>query len=204
MAADDAGARLARDARRFDYAGLLTARRTVLRPVSDVQADSRQSSDPCVSPEHSATSPEEFLPTSNGRGTPSPNTQLPPVELTECRTIATHIESAAVPIASIMMQQQYDHSNLLGTLSREIAAFCGDTAIATGGPWEAYVVLNERILPSTELHVSLSHFDLQLRFDARDREAHRLLSGHCTALERELDAMLRAWGCPRSVRITVW
>jgi type III secretion control protein HpaP len=65
-------------------------------------------------------------------------------------------------------------------------------------------VLSDRLLASTELQVSLSHFDLQLRFDARDRDARQLLLAHSVALERELDAMLRAWGQPKTVRITVW
>ena len=89
-------------------------------------------------------------------------------------------------------------------LSREVAAFCGDPAVAAAGQWEAQVVLNDRILPATELQVSLSHFDLLLRFDTQDREARQLLLAHSIALEHELDAMLRAWGQPRTVRLTVW
>ncbi|VWC56517.1 type III secretion protein HpaP [Burkholderia lata] len=202
-AQDDAGPPSVRGARRFDYAALLAARRTVVRPVSDAPPASRQPDDPVESGD--ATAPSDSYPLmSNERDAPSHDREPTSAELAECRAIAARISHAAAPIAAVTLQEQRDHLGLLGVLSREIAAFCGDAAVAAGGPWEAHVVLNDRILPATELHVSLSHFDLQLRFDAQDRDARQLLLGHSMVLERELDAMLRAWGQPKTVRITVW
>ncbi|MGU7810738.1 type III secretion system protein SctP [Burkholderia sp. AW49-1] len=201
---DDASPRAARSARRFDYAALLAARRTVVRPVSDAPPASRQGDDSPGEPDPSSGRAETVPLISTERDTPASDTAPTPAELAECRTIAARIASAAAPIATVTLQEQRDHLGLLGVLSREIAAFCGDPAVAAGGQWEAHVVLSDRILASTELHVSLSHFDLQLRFDTRDHEARRLLLAHSVALEQELDTMLRAWGQPRTVRLTVW
>lgn len=201
---DDASPRAARGARRFDYAALLAARRTVVRPVSDAPPASRQQDDPSAEPDPSSARAEHFPLISNERDTPASDPAPTSAELAESRTIAARIASAAAPIATVTLQEQRDHLGLLGVLSREIAAFCGDPAVAAGGQWEAHVVLNDRILASTELHVSLSHFDLQLRFDTQDREARQLLLAHSVALEQELDTMLRAWGQPRTVRLTVW
>ncbi|MGS0891219.1 type III secretion system protein SctP [Burkholderia stagnalis] len=203
-APEDAGPPSARGTRRFDYAALLAARRTVARPVSDAPPASRQPDDPAAGSDDAFAPPDGYPLISNERDAPSRDAEPTPAELAECRAIAARIAHAAAPIAAVTLQEQRDHLGLLGVLSREIAAFCGDAAVASGGPWEAHVVLNDRILASTELHVSLSHFDLRLRFDTQDRDARQLLLAHGMALERELDAMLRAWGQPKTVRITVW
>ncbi|AOL06892.1 MULTISPECIES: type III secretion system protein SctP [Burkholderia] len=201
---DDATPRTARGARRFDYAALLATRRTVARPVSDAPPASRQQNDPSDEADPSSGRAEPFPLISNERDAPASDPAPTPAELAECRAIAARIASAAAPIATVTLQEQRDHLGLLGVLSREIAAFCGDPAVAAGGQWEAHVVLSDRILAATELHVSLSHFDLQLRFETQDREARQLLLAHSVALEQELDTMLRAWGQPRTVRLTVW
>ncbi|OXI96261.1 MULTISPECIES: type III secretion system protein SctP [Burkholderia] len=201
---DDAPPRTARGARRFDYAALLATRRTVARPVSDAPPASRQQNDPSDEADPSSGRAEPFPLISNERDAPASDPAPTPAELAECRAIAARIASAAAPIATLTLQEQRDHLGLLGVLSREIAAFCGDPAVAAGGQWEAHVVLSDRIVAATELHVSLSHFDLQLRFETQDREARQLLLAHSVALEQELDTMLRAWGQPRTVRLTVW
>lgn len=201
---DDAGPVPARGARRFDYAALLAARRTVARPVSDAPPASREPDDAGAEPDPSPAPHEQVPLISNERDAPAPDTWPTPAERAECEAIAARIASAATPIASVTLQERRDHLGLLGVLSREVAAFCGDPAVAAAGQWEAQVVLNDRILPATELQVSLSHFDLLLRFDTQDREARQLLLAHSIALEHELDAMLRAWGQPRTVRLTVW
>nr|WP_264159013.1 type III secretion system protein SctP [Burkholderia vietnamiensis] len=201
---DDASPRSGRGARRFDYAALLAARRTVVRPVSDAPPASRRPDDPNDEADSSPARAEAAPLISTARDIPTSDPAPTPAELAECRAIAARIASAAAPIATVALREQRDHLGLLDVLSREIAAFCGDPAVAAGGQWEAHVVLNDRILASTELHVSLSHFDLQLRFDTQDREARQLLLAHSVALEQELDTMLRAWGQPRTVRLTVW
>ncbi|WP_175997481.1 type III secretion system protein SctP [Burkholderia stabilis] len=193
-----------RGARGFDYAALLGRRRTVVRPVSDAPPAARAQDDRDAAPETAVPHPGTFSSVPTGYETADSESHLTPTELLECRAVGTRIANAAAPIASVALQAQRDHLRLLDALSREIAAFCADGAVATGGQWEAHIVLSNRILPATELHLSLSHFDLQLRFDAKDLEARQLLLAHSTALEQALDTMLRAWGQPKRVRITVW
>ncbi|WP_175891556.1 type III secretion system protein SctP [Burkholderia cepacia] len=194
--------RSAHGVHRFDYAALLAARRTVVHSVSDAPHALDQQDEPSDEADPSSGRAECFPLISNACDTPEPVPM--PAEPVKSLTIATHIAHAAAPIASVTLREERDHLGLLGALSRAIAAFCGDPAVATGVQWEAHVALSDRILASTELHVSLSHFDLQLRFDTQNCEARQLILAHSVALEHELDTMLRAWGQPRTVRITMW
>ncbi|OXJ06582.1 type III secretion system protein SctP [Burkholderia sp. AU6039] len=190
--------------RGFDYAALLARRRTVVRPVSDAPRAARSRDDRDAAPDTAVPLPGTFSSLPIEYETADSELHLTPTELLECRAVGTRIASAAAPIASVALQAQRDRLRLLDLLSREIAAFCSDGAVATSGQWEAHIVLSDRILASTELQLSLSHFDLQLRFDAKDLEARQLLLVHSTALEQALDTVLRAWGQPKRVRITVW
>ncbi|MCA8023430.1 type III secretion system protein SctP [Burkholderia metallica] len=201
---DDSSPRSPRSTRKLDYSALLATRRTVVRPVPDAPPASRQQDDPSNEPDPSSRRTDDFPLISNEHEPPSSHAELTPAELAECRVIATRIANAAAPIASATLQERRNHLGLLSALSREIAEFCSDPAVAAGGQWEAHVVLNDRVLASTELHVSLSYFELQLRFDTQNSEARQLLLAHSIALERELDSMLRAWGQLRTVRFTVW
>ncbi|RZF23807.1 type III secretion protein [Paraburkholderia sp. UYCP14C] len=89
-------------------------------------------------------------------------------------------------------------------LVREVAAFCADPAIGDARNWEVRIPLDARILPDTVLYLSLSRFWLSLRFDTRGIEARQLLFDHSAMLERELTALLNAWGTPRDIELTVW
>ncbi|WP_323123316.1 type III secretion system protein SctP [Burkholderia alba] len=200
----DADPSPARGVRRFDYAVLLAARRTVVRPMSGAQPTLCPSDSRSTESDPPSAKPEDYRLISNERDTPSPDAGPTPAELAECRAISTRISNTATPIAAAALREQRDHLSLLGALSRDITAFCGNAAVAAGGPWEAHIVLSERILASTELHMTLSHFDLQLRFDTQDCDARQLLLTHSTALERDLDSILRVWGQSKVVRITVW
>ncbi|VWC38117.1 type III secretion protein HpaP [Burkholderia lata] len=193
-----------RGARGFNYAALLARRRTIVRPVSDAPTAARSRDDRDAQPDTAVPPSGSFSSLPTEYETADAESHLTPAELLECRAVGSRIASAAAPIASVTLQAQRDHLGLLDVLSREIAAFCTDGAVASGGQWEAHLVLSDRILAATELQLSLSHFDLQLRFDARDLEARQLLLAHSTALEHALDTMLRAWGQPKRVRITVW
>lgn len=188
----------------FDYAALLAARRTLVRPVSDTPSAFHQQHHPFDESSAFNAPSENFPLISKEHDRPAAESLPTAAEVAECQAIAARIANAAAPIASITLQEQHNHLGLLDILSREIATFCSDPAIANSGHWEVHVTLNDQILASTELHVSLSYFDLQLRFDTQDREARQLLLTHSVALEYELSTILRAWGQPRTVHISVW
>lgn len=125
-------------------------------------------------------------------------------ESAERQALRARVAGAAMPVVSAVYQQQQRCIQLLGSLAREIGAFCSERAIADAGNWEVQLPLDQKLLPQTTLYLSLSRFRLQLRFDAPDTAARQLLLDHSSLLERELDTMLRAWGEAREIELTVW
>ena len=118
--------------------------------------------------------------------------------------MADHVREAAQPIVAAVFRAQANMFDLACTLAQEIAAFCGDPAVGEAGNWEVQVPLDPALLPNTTLYLSLSPFKLSLRFDTSDVDARQLLLNHGSTLERELDALLNAWGAPRDIELTVW
>ncbi|MBW9102111.1 type III secretion system protein SctP [Paraburkholderia phenoliruptrix] len=114
------------------------------------------------------------------------------------------LPAATMPAVDALFRTQGHFLELARSLAREVAAFCADPAIGEAGNWEVRMALDERILPHTTLYLSLSRFWLSLRFDTRGIETRQLLFDHSAMLERELAALLNAWGTPRDIELTVW
>lgn len=221
---DAAAARSASRGRGFDYASLLGRRRAVLRlnhqgdAGADAGAGSQDghSADDAETVEHASipVAPRPFFSHDDGSGPQASedaagssangaasagNTPLP-----ERLAIRSRVEDAAQPVVSAVYRQQQRFVQLLGSLAREIGAFCGDPSIAEAGNWEVQLPLDQKLLPQTTLYLTLSRFSLQLRFDTTDTVARQLLLEHSALLERELDSLLRAWGEARDIELTVW
>ncbi|PQV53157.1 type III secretion system protein SctP [Paraburkholderia sp. BL21I4N1] len=220
--ADDAAARSASRGRGFDYASLLGRRRAVLRlnHQGDAHAGAGSQDDPSAhdaeAVEHASipAAPQPFF--SHDEGS-SPQTaedaagsrangaaSAGHTPLPERLAIGSRVEDAAQPVVSAVYRQQQRFVQLLGSLAREIGAFCGDPSIAEAGNWEVQLPLDQKLLPQTTLYLTLSRFSLQLRFDTTDTVARQLLLEHSALLERELDTLLRAWGEARDIELTVW
>ncbi|SOE98530.1 Type III secretion protein (HpaP) [Burkholderia sp. OK233] len=209
--------------RGFDYASLLGRRRALHRLNSnantDTHAGSQGGSDadaaedaadaPAPSAPHpfarsggdagpdasaNAASGADTNPSASADSTPSP----------ESLVIGARVADAAAPVVTAVYRQQQRFVQLLGSLAREIGAFCGDPSIAEAGNWEVQLPLDQKLLPQTTLYLTLSRFSLQLRFDTPDTATRQLLLEHSALLERELDSLLRAWGEAREIELTVW
>lgn len=109
-----------------------------------------------------------------------------------------------LPIVDSMFRTQSHFLELATSLATEVAAFASDQAIGDAGNWEVQMPLDRAILPDTTLYLSLSRFRLSLRFDTPDADTKQLLLHHSALLERELDQLLRAWGTPRDIELSVW
>ncbi|NYH12961.1 type III secretion system protein SctP [Paraburkholderia bryophila] len=219
---DDAAARSASRGRGFDYASLLGRRRAVLRLNHQAGADADtgsqdgQPSDDAEVAEHASipAAPRPFFAHEDGSGSPAAEdgagssangaASASNTLLTERLAIGSRVEDAAQPVVSAVYRQQQRFVQLLGSLAREIGAFCGDPSIAEAGNWEVQLPLDQKLLPQTTLYLTLSRFSLQLRFDTTDTVARQLLLEHSALLERELDTLLRAWGEARDIELTVW
>ncbi|CAN7581969.1 type III secretion system protein SctP [Trinickia sp. LjRoot230] len=190
--------------RRFDYAAL--ARRARAKLAQQVSADDGASAD---SDAQSSPIPDLFLHSAddgldderggaNGIDLPHGRGAAKAIELTE------RISSSTLPIVDAMYRTQGQFIKLAATLATEVASFCGDPSITASGNWDAQLPLDRTILPDTVLYLSLSPFRLSLRFDTQSALSRQLLLDHSTFLERELDSLLRAWGTPRDIELTVW
>lgn len=109
-----------------------------------------------------------------------------------------------LPIVDSMFRTQSHFLELATSLATEVAAFASDQAIGDAGNWDVQMPLDRAILPDTTLYLSLSRFRLSLRFDTPDADTKQLLLHHSALLERELDQLLRAWGTPRDIELSVW
>ncbi|WP_174989127.1 type III secretion system protein SctP [Burkholderia lata] len=85
----------------------------------------------------------------------------------------------------------------------QMAQFCSSDAIRLAGNWNARLVLDERILASTTLNLSLSHFDLSLAFETRDPATRQFLTAHLDELEQALRVSLHALGRSKDVFLTI-
>jgi type III secretion control protein HpaP len=120
------------------------------------------------------------------------------------RPLAARIGAVCAPSVDAAYRQQEPFIALIGRVAREVTAFCAHRAITQSGNWEVRMPLDPRILPETTLYLTLSPHCLQLRFDTQDASSRQLLLQHGQMLDRELSALLDAWGEPREVDIAIW
>lgn len=119
-------------------------------------------------------------------------------------TLVQQVSSASVPVVDALFRTQGHFLELATSLANEVAAFCADPAVSGSGNWDVQMPLDKTILPDTTLYLSLSPFRLSLRFDTSNIETRTLLLHHSTMLEREIDALLKAWSAPRDIELMVW
>jgi len=210
---DDAPDSAARDTaqrmRGFDYARLLRRRASPHRPVEHAAPDGTH-----------LTEMRAALTPADGGNTPhaasrgghqshedptEPHSGSSVDESSESRALlAERIVGATAPIATAVLAHDWVFIQLFATLAREVAAFCTDPAIVTGGYWDARLLLDKNVFPNTILNVTLSPLSLQLRFEAMDAETRQLILQHSTRLERELNVLLHAWSEVRYIELSVW
>ncbi|MFP6560946.1 type III secretion system protein SctP [Paraburkholderia sp. B3] len=190
----------------FDYAKLLRTRGAPHRPVARItQAPPRAAPQtPQPMPDRQQDEARAADDIASREAPLAQAESVPPRDTAAASALGSRVAHAAMPVVSSVFARQQRVLDLVGTLSREIAAFCSDAAIANGGNWDVQMPLDEQRFPHTTLYLTLSRFVMQLRFDAPDPEIKQLLLDHSSMLERELDATLRAWGESRDIQLTVW
>ena len=72
-------------------------------------------------------------------------------------------------------------------LAATVTEFCNDPAVHAGDGWTVRLVLDENILPSTTLHLSLSLHWLLLRFHCVDAQSKEVISAHLGTLQGALE-----------------
>ncbi|CAM2159670.1 type III secretion system protein SctP [Paraburkholderia tropica] len=199
----------------FNYAALLKGRRAWRRPArearmreaasQDDSADATRAAHDDDGSDNAPAAPTPFAHTDDSASHDDTPDRDADAGLTKQRNaLGSHIAHAAAPAVSAVLVRQQRMVALLAALARHIGAFCGDPAVAEAGNWEVELPIDPAVLPHTTLYLSLSRFRLQLRFDTQAPESRQLLLEHSGLLERELDAILRAWGEPRDIELTFW
>ncbi|RDU96754.1 type III secretion system protein SctP [Trinickia dinghuensis] len=186
--------------RGFDYAALVRrahrraqAAQTSARTEQDPRraTDRRDDADPLDAPPPSAADePEETLETDPEHRTDETDPAA-----------RRHADALAMPFVATLAAQQAHMAQLMHFLANRIADFCSDRAIVASGHWSARLPLDDKLLPECVLHLTLSHFELALRFEARDPAVRRLICAHQAVLERQLETLLDTLDCPRDVSV---
>jgi type III secretion control protein HpaP len=112
-----------------------------------------------------------------------------------------HIEALSAPFVAALAARQTRIAELMHFLATHIADFCSDYAVVVSGHWNARLRLDPAVLPDCVLHLTLSHFELRLRFEARNAAVTQLICSHRAALERQIETLLDSLDSPREVSV---
>jgi hypothetical protein len=82
----------------------------------------------------------------------------------------------------------------------QVADFCNDPAASAAGHWNISMPLAPEVFPQSTLHVTLTPEQLNLRFEIRDKDAHRAISSQQQSLIGMLQDALKQ---PRQVCVAL-
>lgn len=181
----------------IDYAALIRRARLrsenragrVFRTPHDVSADTSREApaDPAAPDDDSAVRHDD--------ASPSPDEAHADV-LRDRR-----LDDLAAPFLAALSRQQVRVAQLMHFLAEKVADFCTDEAVVAHGNWSIRLRLDPSLLPECTLHLTLSHFDLVLRFDTSLEPVRALICRHEDKLKQRLVSLLEHLRMPRDVAI---
>lgn len=115
----------------------------------------------------------------------------------------TVAETPATPYVDLLAGQQLRVARLIQFLADRVTDFACDEAIRAHGNWSIRIPLDPALLRACTLYLTLSHFDLQLRFETSDDVTKHLISSNSEILKNHLDELLAKHDAPRDVEIIV-
>ncbi|NRO98870.1 hypothetical protein GWC77_23455 [Paraburkholderia sp. NMBU_R16] len=106
--------------------------------------------------------------------------------------------------ANPQLDMQRDVETVIESIVSRIDEFCSAPAVLEFGDWKVNVSLDADVLPNCNLTVSLSRFDLMLRFETPESRSANLIYSNQVALRQSLGEMMQAWPSgPRNIEISV-
>jgi Type III secretion protein (HpaP) len=87
---------------------------------------------------------------------------------------------------SAIESDPHGHS-IIEYVAATVRNFCNDPDVQANDGWTVRLSLNENILPSTTLHLSLSLHWLLLRFDCGDAQSRQVIAKHRDTLQTTLE-----------------
>ncbi|RKP44567.1 type III secretion system protein SctP [Trinickia fusca] len=118
-------------------------------------------------------------------------------------TLAQQLQRHETPYLDVLANEQQQLLMLVDYLANRVADFCTDPAVLAQGHWEIRLALDPKILPGCTLAMTLSYFDLTLRFEAEQIRSKQLVLHHGDVLKQRLEVLLAQHNVPRTVEIVV-
>jgi type III secretion control protein HpaP len=110
------------------------------------------------------------------------------------------------PVNAIEPPARAAHSaqQFVESIVAQVADFCSNPAVLTRGSWHITIPIAPHLLPVCTLSLTLSHFDLTLRFDTSEERSRQLILQHAATLRESLERVLQSqFDTPRSIEIIV-
>jgi len=111
------------------------------------------------------------------------------------------LDELAAPFLAALSDHQARVARLMHFLADKVVDFCTDDAVAAHGNWAIRMRIDPALLPECTLHLTLSHFDLVLRFDTSSEPVRALICRHEDTLKQRLLSLLAHMQMPREVAI---
>jgi type III secretion control protein HpaP len=114
------------------------------------------------------------------------------------------VEAAAAAQALGALTGATQPNQLVESIVSSVADFCSNPAVSSCSPWQITVPLDPALMPGCQLSLTLSHFDLTLRFTTTDTGSQQLILKHADSLRERLESLPSLQqGTPRRVAIIV-
>lgn len=141
---------------------------------------------------------------------PSHGAALPPGEPHLAAVAAAHGSHASAryraPVTAVEAPARAaNHARqFVESIVAQVADFCSNPAVLTGGSWHITIPVSPQLLPACTLSLTLSHFDLTLRFDTTEDRSRQLILQHAATLRESLEQVMQSrFDTPRNIEIIV-
>jgi type III secretion control protein HpaP len=114
------------------------------------------------------------------------------------------VEAAAAAQAIGALTGATQPNQLIESIVSSVADFSSNPAVFSCSPWQITIPLDPALMPGCQLSLTLSHFDLTLRFTTADTDSQQLILQHADSLRERLESLPSLQqGTPRRVAIIV-
>ncbi|WP_206956691.1 type III secretion system protein SctP [Trinickia acidisoli] len=118
-------------------------------------------------------------------------------------SLTQQLQRLDTPYLEALAREQHAVFVLIDYLAARVADFCSDPAVLAQGHWSIDLTLDPAILPDCRLALTLSQFDLALRFDTQHASSKQLVLHHGDVLKRRLEALLTQHATQHDMQRTV-
>ena len=120
------------------------------------------------------------------------------------RTHAPRQRGEAAAAVQAPADATYCAHRFVESIVEQVADFCSNPAVLARGHWDITIPIDPTLLPACTLRLTLSHFDLTLRFDTTDEGSRQLILQHAAMLREGLEQVMQTrFDTPRGIEIII-